>query len=213
MATTADADLQNMPEPELVSLAQSGDMGAMDILARRYRPPAYRLAVQLLGRPEDAKDVTQDAMLRFFSSLRRFDTARPVLPWLFRIVHNRVRDVQRRRQRRKTDSLECLLEDRGKQPVSAEPSPEKQLRRRRLQERLWKHLAHLSLPHREILVLRDYQDLSYSEIAAVLGIPKGTVMSRLHAARRRLAERLRNDDLGLEYGRREAPGGHDVGLQ
>ena len=184
----------------------------MDLLARRYRPPAYRLAVQLMGRPEDAKDVTQDAMLRFFGSLQRFDSARPVLPWLFRIVHNRVRDVQRRRIRRKTDSLECLVEDRGHQPVSAEPSPETQLRRRRLQKRLWKHLGKLSPNHREILVLRDYQDLTYSEIAAVLGIPKGTVMSRLHAARRRLAENLRDEDLGIDHPLSDPHGGRDDGL-
>jgi RNA polymerase sigma-70 factor (ECF subfamily) len=89
------------------------------------------------------------------------------------------------------ESLEGYLERTGAEPASPGPGPEAQLRRQRLQERVWQALSRLSEKHREILVLRDYQDLSYAEIASVLGIPKGTVMSRLHAARCSLRRRLR----------------------
>jgi len=186
MAAAARIDLESLPEGEVVLLAQRGDSAARELLAIRYRTPAFRLAMQLLGRPEEAKDVAQDAMLRFFSSLDRFQPERPVLPWLFRIVHNRVRDLQRQRRRRRIDSLDSYLEDTGKEPVSNRPGPEQSTQRRQLQHRIWQVLGSLSPEHREILILREYQDLAYAEIASVLGIPKGTVMSRLHAARRSL---------------------------
>jgi len=190
MAAAIPIDLEDLPEMEVVLLAQRGDLAAKELLAVRYRTPAFRLAMQLLGRPEEAKDVAQDAMLRFFSSLDRFQPERPVLPWLFRIVHDRVRDLQRKRRRRRIDSLDSYLEDTGKEPVSDRPGPEQSTQRRQLQSRIWQALASLSPNHREILILRDYQDLAYAEIASVLGIPKGTVMSRLHAARRSLRDRL-----------------------
>ena len=190
MAAAAAMDLESLPETEVVILAQQGDSAARELLAVRYRLPAFRLAMQLLGRPEEAKDVAQDAMLRFFTSLDRFQPERPVLPWLFRIVHNRVRDLQRQRIRRRVDSLDSYLEDTGREPVSARPGPEERSVRHELQRRIWRELGDLSPKHREILVLRDYQDLAYAEIAAVLGIPKGTVMSRMHAARRSLRDRL-----------------------
>ncbi len=190
MAATVPIDLESLPESEVVVLAQEGDLQARELLAVRYRTPAFRLAMQLLGRPEEAKDVAQDAMLRFFTSLDRFEAHRPVLPWLFRIVHNRVRDLQRQRVRRRVESLDRYLEDTGREPVSDRPGPEHETRRRQLQRSLWRALGALSAKHREILVLREYQDLAYAEIAAVLGIPKGTVMSRLHAARRSLRKHL-----------------------
>lgn len=202
MAATVKVDLQHLQEPELVSLAQRGDPEARELLARRYRTPAFRLAMQLVGKPDVAKDVAQDSMLRFFSSLGRFQPERPVLPWLFRIVHNRVRDLERRRRRRRVESLDSYLAESGYEPVSTQPDPERQAQRRQLQEAIWRALSSLSAKHREILVLRDYQDLSYAEIAMVLGIPKGTVMSRLHAARCSLRKRL--EASGVRASRRVA---------
>ena len=90
--------------------------------------------------------------------------------------------------------------------MSPRPGPELHTQRRQLQRQIWEALGNLSDPHREILILRDYQDLAYAEIATVLGIPKGTVMSRLHAARRRLREIL-EDALGSSPPEsRNAPG-------
>lgn len=194
MAAATQSDLESLPESEVVVLAQQGDLNARELLAVRYRTPAFRLAMQLLGRPEEAKDVAQDSMLRFFGSLGRFEAGRPVLPWLFRIVHNRVRDLERQRRRRRVESLDSYLERTGIEPVSSGPGPEKRLRRNQLQKWVWQALGRLTTKHREILVLRDFQDLTYAEIAAVLDIPKGTVMSRLHAARCSLRRRLRESD-------------------
>ncbi len=180
-------------DPDLVLRAQSGEREARDELARRHGRSAYLLALQLLGNPADAQDVAQESLLRFFAGLRRLDPRRPVQPWLFTIVRNRARDVWRRRKVRRAESLDApgsVGEGLGRQVADERADPEADLHRAELKRRVWRALGELSPARREILVLRDYHDLSYAEIAAVLGIPKGTVMSRLHGARKALRERL-----------------------
>ena len=132
-------------------------------------------------------------MLRLFATLRRLDPERPLTPWLFSIVRNRVIDLRRRarvaRRRDRRASATALGIDGGERPhdpPDAEPGPLERSERGELQRLMWSCLGRLDRAHREILVLRDYQDLSYREIAEVLAIPLGTVMSRLHAARRKL---------------------------
>ena len=174
---------------QLIDQAKAGEPAACDALARRHRQAAYLLALQMLGNRDDAMDVTQDAMLRFFSTLKSFDATRRVQPWLFTIVRNQVRDLWRRRQRRPVDAVgdsDAL----AAQLAAPQPSPEADLNRRELRRRVWRALAALPADKREIIVLRDFHDLSYSDIAQVLDIPIGTVMSRLHGARRQLRARL-----------------------
>jgi len=98
-------------EAQTVILAQQGEADALDELARSCRQQAYVFALQLIGHPDDALDVAQDAMVRFFRSLGRFDPSRPVRPWLLRIVRNLVRDRARRLRIRRTESLEPANDD------------------------------------------------------------------------------------------------------
>jgi len=178
-------------EAQTVMLAQQGEAEALDELARNCRQQAYVFALQLIGQPDDALDVAQDAMVRFFRSLGRFDPSRPVRPWLLRIVRNLVRDRARRLRVRRTESLEPANEDAIRfEPHDEAPDPEALASRRELQALLWKCLQELHPRYREVLVLRDYQDLSYADIATTLKIPRGTVMSRLHRARRLLQEEV-----------------------
>jgi RNA polymerase sigma-70 factor (ECF subfamily) len=179
-------------ETHTVLLAQRGETEALDRLARSCRQQAYVFALQLIGNPDDALDVAQDAMVRFFRSLGRFDASRPVRPWLLRIVRNLVRDRARRMRVRRTESLEPLRDDaRPIEPRDPGPSPEMLTSRRQLQAMVWTCVQELPDHYREVLVLRDYQDLAYAEIAQTLKIPRGTVMSRLHRARRMLREAVR----------------------
>lgn len=171
-------------DPELVRRARRGDPGARDALARRCRRAAYLLAIQLLRDPDAAQDLAQDAVLSFFASLGRFRDGRPIEPWLFAIVRNRARDLGRRRRARPTEPLERPDGEPPRRIVDLAPGPEADAARRELQALLWRVLGTLPEPQREILVLRDYQDLTYEEIARVLDVPLGTVMSRLHRARR-----------------------------
>jgi len=193
MPATVTAEFSG-PDRVLLTLARDGEKEAREELARRVRRPAYLLALQLTGRPEEAQDIAQDSLLRFFQHIDRFDTERPVKPWLYQIVRNRVRDLRRRDRLRRTESLDALREQGRPETVdTAAVDPARDAERRQLQRRVWRGISRMSEAHREILVLRDFHDLAYREIAEVLSIPQGTVMSRLHAARKSLREILTTD--------------------
>lgn len=187
---TANARIAALDDGELVVLARRGDAEAREELARRCRRPAYLLALQLLGDPDDALDVAQDALLRVFTHLDRFSPGHALGPWLAAIVRNRARDLLRRRRRRPHEPLETDDGVPRREVIDRSPGPESSAALRELQARVWRALSELAEVHREILVLRDYQDLSYEEIAGVLRIPIGTVMSRLHRARKALGALL-----------------------
>lgn len=191
-------------EADLVHRACRGDVPAREQLVALHRSSVYVLALQLLGNREDALDVTQDALLRFFSTLHRFDAQRPVRPWLLRIVRNRAQDLHRRRRVRRHESLEDVDHEGvvRLQLVDTNVDPEQDLTRSQLRRRLLRALSALPRQQREIVLLRDYQELSYAEIAERLSIPLGTVMSRLHSARKRLREICE----GVEEGRRAVAG-------
>lgn len=180
------ASLPKASDEVLVGQAQSGAASARNELARRWQRRAYLLALQLLGNSEDAKDVAQESMMRFFSALDSFHSDRPIQPWLYQIVRNQARDLWRRRQVRPTQPLETLMTEFGREPRSPRPGPDEEAQTRQLKRLVWKVLEELSPDSREVLVLRDYQDLPYREISGVIGKPIGTVMSRLHSARSKL---------------------------
>lgn len=190
--TVEPADCSN---PELVLLAREGNGPAREELARRLRRPAYSLALQILRNPDDALDCAQDGLLRFFGSIHRLEAGRPVKPWLLTIVRNRARDLLRRKRVRRHEALEpASPDDPPRQILDTKPGPAALAERRELQERVWHALGRLPDNHREILVLRDYQDLAYAEIAEALQIPLGTVMSRLHRARKALRDVLLEEE-------------------
>jgi len=165
-----------------------------------HRRAAYLLALQLLGNREDALDATQDALLRFLTTLHRFQPGEPVRPWLYSIVRNRCRDLMRRARVRRAEPLESDEEHWRPEIIDEKADPELDARRAELRRRVFTAMGGLRREHREILVLRDYQDLSYDEIARVLGVPRGTVMSRLHRARKALGALLREQ--GVPFGER-----------
>ena len=183
----------------LVARTKAGDAASREELAERSGRAAYSFALQLVRNQADAQDVAQDSLIRFFSSLDRFDEERPVLPWLFRIVRNRVVDLGRRESLRRGLSLDTgSRQGEAIDPVDHKADPHRDSERLDLQKRIWASLEDLQEAHREILVLRDYQDLSYRQIAEVLEIPQGTVMSRPHPARKSLRAHLL--DSGWTFG-------------
>jgi len=177
-----------LPDRDLLASVRDGDRAAWEALARRVGSSAYVFALQLTGGSDTAHDIAQDSVLRFFQHLDRFDADRPIEPWLYQIVRNRVRDLSRRDRLHRHESLEAWLEQ-GR-PETADPAadPAADAERHDLRQRVWRAISGLSYPQREIIVLRDYHDLSYREIAEVLSIPQGTVMSRLHSARKNLRD-------------------------
>ncbi|MBN2430091.1 MAG: sigma-70 family RNA polymerase sigma factor [Acidobacteria bacterium] len=170
-------------DARLIDRAERGDAEAGNLLALRYRQATYLLALQLTRHPDDALDIAQEALLRFFRSLTRFDRRRPVRPWLMQIVRNLVRDRGRRRKVRREETGSVPAAEMIREPADTGLNPEQRAVKQELQAQLWRLVGGLTPPYREILVLRDYQGLAYQEISVLLDIPLGTVMSRLHKAR------------------------------
>jgi len=179
----------------LVVSASNGEQWARQELGQRVGRWGYVFALQLTGDRELALDVAQDGALRFFQNLNRFDANRPIEPWLYQIIRNRVRDLARRERLRRHESLDTWLEQGRPETADTIADPAAEVERIDLQRRIWRAVSRLSDPHREIFVLRDYHDLSYREIAEVLSIPQGTVMSRLHAARTNLRALLAGEGM------------------
>ncbi len=177
-------------DPQIVA-AQRGDADAREALARDCATIAWRVAVRLTGDPDAARDLAQDAVLRCLRALDRFHPDRPLAPWVAQIVRNLIRDAARRQRVRRVEPLHRTSDDVVLEPVDPTPDPEARARRHQLQRLVWQCLAALDETQREIIVLRDFEGLAYDDIAHVLGVPRGTVMSRLHRARRRLADEVR----------------------
>ena len=200
MAPSTPAATAAATDADLVARTRRGDREAADALARRCRRPAYLLALQLLRDPDDALDVAQDALLRLFTTLHRVEPGRPIRPWLSAIVRNRARDLMRRRKVRRAAPLVSDDPETGVELIDHSPGPADHAERAELKARIWRALGTLSEGQREILVLRAFQDLKYDGIAAVLRLPIGTVMSRLHRARKALREVLGSGDGGPSDG-------------
>ena len=173
-------------DAELVVRARDGERGAFEALMRRYGPRVRGLARRYLLDPDEAADAVQDTFVHAWQGLGSFRGGEEFRGWLFRICVNLARDRLRARRRHPAVPLEEVPEP--ELGPAADPPPDQQLDRRLLAERLERAMARLGPEHREILVLRAVEEMSYDEMAAVLRIPRGTVMSRLARARMRLRE-------------------------
>jgi len=187
--------LQPDLERELIRKCRTGDARFYEPLVRAYEPSGLRLAAAMLGNLEDARDALQEAFVKAYESLHRFDLGRPFGPWFFQILRNHCRDVLRSRQAR--FRLEALDERLELRPADPAQGPERIRQRSAARELLWRALERVGEDHREILVLKELQGFRYNEIARILDIPEGTVASRLFHARRALKEAL--DEMGAEF--------------
>jgi len=176
-------------ESRLVADAVRGDREARRALFERYREAAYGTAYRITGRMEDALDVVQDSFISAFENLGRFQGQASFKTWLLRIVANRALDLLRSRKVRLATSLDGD-EESGPQPAAAEAPAGTALEQDELSERLQRALESLPPDQRAVFALYATGDMTYGQIAEVLGIPVGTVMSRLFHARRRLRAAL-----------------------
>lgn len=178
-------------ERELLRKCRNGDARFFEPIVRAYENPAMRIALGLMGNHEDAQDAVQDAFVKTWQSLDKFDLTRSFEPWFFKILRNKCRDALRSRKSR--FSRETVDEHMELRPASPEEGPERRLERRLAKERIWNALEQIGEDHREIIVLKELQGFRYGEIAGILDISEGTVASRLYHARRALAEALGAD--------------------
>jgi RNA polymerase sigma-70 factor (ECF subfamily) len=167
-----------------VDPAADGEAAACQI--QSLANSGFALAMQILCNRDDAADVVQDSFHAMVRKRRLFDPSRGALrPWFLKIVRNRCLDLIRQRGRRKTEALET-----ANVAVAGEQRPDVAAERRELLAMVKEQLMAMPQDQREIILLRDYHDLSYADIAKVLSIPPGTVMSRLHRARVELKRRM-----------------------
>lgn len=173
---------------ELVRRCQDGDKRAMAILMRQYQQWVYNIAYGMLSNPEDASDVSQDVFLWLWEHIGQFRFKSQFSTWLYRIVTNRCLNLKDQRKRRKTDPME--IDDSQPWVPLDTTTPEQTVLLAEQRELLQRALATLKDNYREILILREMQELSYEELAEVLGCSVGRVRSRLHEARQALRKAI-----------------------
>ncbi|UCE03550.1 MAG: RNA polymerase sigma factor [Candidatus Latescibacterota bacterium] len=175
---TADA------EQPLLEACARGDRRAFETLFRNYFGRVHRLAWALIGDRDAALDAAQNAFLKLYRHADRVDPRRPLFPWLRAIVIRECR-MQQRGERRRRAREERVARQAVPHASAADP-----VAAREAAERVARALSELPSAERELIVLKHLEELRYVEIAATLGIPAGTVMSRLYQARRKLREIL-----------------------
>ena len=189
-------------DPQLVDLAKAGDMQAFEELVSRHRDRVYVRAYSIMRNEALAVDLSQNAWVKAWQRLEQFHGEASFLTWLSRIVTNLCLDELRRQKRARTDSIEAMEESTGPIENRMEMEtldPIEGLSREELRERIDAALAKLSEKHRTVIVLYEFEQLEYREIAEKMGTSIGTVMSRLFYARKRMAgllkETLKRDGL------------------
>lgn len=178
---------------DLVARALASDAEAFDRLVDESYAMAYATAYRLIGDADAASDATQEAFVRAYTSLRTFRGTSSFMTWLYRIVVNVSLDMLRRRSRAPERLVEDADPDRTIAMIDPSQDVQGHVERHERQAAVLRALQRLSHDHRTVLVLFDLNGLAYEEIAEVLGVPLGTVKSRLNRARLALREALRDD--------------------
>lgn len=180
-----------MEESQLLRAAQSGDRDAFAALMERYEKRVYHQALRLLSSPEDAADVTQEVFFKAWRALPRFQGDSTFSTWLYRLTDNAAIDLLRREKKRRGEVSLDELTAAGPPLADPAPVPQQALEARELRRAVAQGLTRLSDEHRRALVLRELNGLSYDQIAHIMGVPAGTVKSRIARARLALAKILR----------------------
>jgi RNA polymerase sigma-70 factor (ECF subfamily) len=181
-------------EQDQVAAAARGDRAAQRRLFEQHRDAAYRVAFRITGRDEDALDAVQDAFIKAFDGLSGYQGEASFKTWLLRIVSNRSLDLLRARKVRLAVAIDRDEDEQGPELADGgrEPRPGENLEREDLARRLNRAIELLPPDQRAVFALFANGDMTYAEIAETVGIPIGTVMSRLFHARKRLQESLKD---------------------
>lgn len=189
----AEKDYSSAQDTALVRDAQKGDTQAFEELVARHRDKIYARAFSMMRNEEEAIDLSQEAWVKGWQRLVQFQGEASFTTWMTRIVINLCLDQLRKQKRQRAESIELLDEESGgverQMPVVA-INPTERLERGELRQRIDKAMSQLSYEHRTVLVLHEFEEMEYKEIARTMECSIGTVMSRLFYARRKLAALL-----------------------
>jgi RNA polymerase sigma-70 factor (ECF subfamily) len=174
---------------KLVQKCQGGDIASFQELVSRYHQKVYMVIVGLLRNPDDAMDVAQETFFRAYRKITSFQGQSSFYTWLYRIAVNISIDYQRRQKRSPLEFRESMDEVLEQQQEVAK-DPFSDVHDRELREKLVSAINDLTPEHKAVIVLRTLEGLSYKDIGEILGCSEGTVMSRLHYARKKLQDKL-----------------------
>lgn len=179
---------------ELIEAIRAGDPTAYRGLVERYQGRVYGLMCGMVKDREEARDLTQEVFIKAYKNLDRFRLESSFYTWIYRIGMNlaidHLRKFSKRRASEYDDGIASRDADGGLAEGHTRGDPGRSLERKQLNETIMSALQKLSEDHRQVILLREVEGLSYKEIAEALEIPEGTVMSRLYYARRRLQKIL-----------------------
>lgn len=179
---------------DLLKRAAKGDMEAFEALIIQYEKFIYNISLRIMGNAEDAKDISQEVIIKIYRNLSSCADIEYLRAWVARVTYNTCMDELRRRKGKVTESYDAAIvlgdETAERQIVDPAAGPEALLLRKEMAGLLQKGLDCLSEEHRTLVVLRDVQGLSYEEIAQGMDIPLGTVKSRISRGRSALKKIL-----------------------
>jgi RNA polymerase sigma-70 factor (ECF subfamily) len=186
----ARTDSAARTDSDLIRAAQANDHTAFESLVRRYSERAFRAAYRVVRDQQAAEEVRQEAMIKAYRALPRFEARSSFYTWLYRITVNLALDRRRRGKREATvewdDAIAHEVDPRGIVAATTTVDPEVELRRHEIRDLVAAGIQTLPDAQREVLLLREVDGMSYEEIAETMQISKGTVMSRLHYARKKM---------------------------
>ena len=195
--TTAETDPAEPDDAELVARCQSGDTSAFDTLVTRYRGKVYAMIMNMVHNDADAWDLAQDAFVKAWKALPKFEARSSFYTWLFRITHNVTYDWLRKKRIQAEGEFDDEIATAGSIEASAPTAPREQVSpdveysRVEVRLKIENAIGSLSEDHRAVILLKEVDGLKYEEIAEAVQCSIGTVMSRLFYARKKLQELLR----------------------
>src|SRR6185503_19296476 len=187
---SSQPEIPQVPDEVLVRRAQDGDMVAFEELVARHRDKLFARAISMMRNEDDANDLSQEAWVKAWQRLKQFQGESSFSTWMTRIVINLCLDQLRRQKRHRAESIEAMDEESGgveRQMPVVIVNPTERLERGELRKRIDEALGQLTYAHRTVLVLHEFEEMEYKEIAKTMGCSIGTVMSRLFYARRKMA--------------------------
>jgi RNA polymerase sigma-70 factor (ECF subfamily) len=192
--TSPERQLEADADFSVVKRVQAGDVAAFDQLILKYRERVFGVVYNLTANREDASDLTQDAFIKAFQSINRFQGHCSFFTWLYKIAVNTTLSHLRKNRLRSFFSLEKIQEDGANaqllEQLTDKNGADRDTYLRELQQKLNEAMQKLSIPHRTVITLFEIDGLSHSEIAEVMACSEGTVRSRLHYAKQFLQGEL-----------------------
>lgn len=191
----------NSDDRRLINSCLAGRVSGFNDLVRKYQDRLYNSVLRIVNNPEDAADVVQESFINAYQSLKSFKGDSEFFTWLYRIAFNAA--VSLKRKKKPQYSLELPNGELCHHPTdeSIGSRPDYGLIEAERDKELYRAMALLSEDHRQVLILRDLDDMSYEDIAEIIAVPIGTVRSRLNRARLELRERLQTADVSQEDSR------------